>query len=195
MEYFSEIQQYRNTHLISPGGVGSVGSTIVNTRLRDTKGDLRYANEKNSQRMGSNVQDGCIANTYGFGPSEVIDDTFSGKRRKRVSNGFRYQDLRTPDTYVDVREIAIPQYSWKSHVATTEAALTKGLRYEMPGGYAPNNIKMPRGGLYPRLVQKYTGERYINAQTPIEYKSSSSVLSTRQKQYRGIVPASEQVNL
>lgn len=158
MNCLSEERKFTNYQTFSPGVVGNIGCPITTTLLKktDPEGDLRYAESDNNVRAGTYVQDGSSINYAGYGHGGAREQPY----RKRICNGFRYQDLREPETSVIPRLNAIPMYNWKSHIAVNEAALTRGLRYEIPGGYMPENISQPRGGLYPRLVQRYEGEKY-----------------------------------
>lgn len=182
MECLSAVQKRRPDEVISPGVVGSVGCVLSKTRLKQTDPEepFRYAVEKDPQRLGSYVQNGSIKNYAGFGAGNTKADG----HRKRTATGWRLQDLRVLPTSTMPDLLEIPYYNLHSHIATTNKANTRDLRYEMPGGYGMNSVsKMPRG-LYPRIVQMYEGEEYIPKRTKLteDYVRSSRDLTSKVKQ-------------
>lgn len=162
MQAIVDPEYFKNTEIISPGLVGSVGDTLVSVRLRQSEPNMRMRFDKefsgkNEPRGGSNVQDGySYSYTSGGGPAKTLDH---GWRRQsfRTNHGWISQDLRVPDKMVQPIMGSTERYMWNNKVATLyEAKRTGDMFLPVPGGYQPSGI--PRGGQVPRIVDGDTAD-------------------------------------
>jgi hypothetical protein len=80
-------------------------------------------------------------------------------RSFKVNHGWKYQDLRAVDRSETTILAALPQYSWRTKVATTNRAYTQGELFSIPGGglIDPPAGGLMRGGLFPSVVASVSG--------------------------------------
>lgn len=156
MQAIIDDKYFKNTLVISPGVVGSVGDVLGSVRLRQSAPDmmLRYDqvfSGRNESRLGSNVQDGySYSYASGGGPSRTLDSNWSNKKFK-TSHGWIYQDLRVPDKTLTEVMGSTGRYDWYNRVANTyQAKITGNMFLPLPGGYQPSGV--PRGSQVPRIV-------------------------------------------
>lgn len=143
---------YRHQTFISPGAVGSVGDVNMTTRLKHSAPDLplRFVDVLDEPRLGSNVQDGDSKSytTHGMGAS-VIDKKWTGQRDFKISHGWKYQDIRTPDKRYE------PVNLGYNAVPETYDVKVRGnafLPVPLPQGYTIGDA-IPRGGQVPRIAE------------------------------------------
>ncbi len=144
---------YKNTQIISPGVVGSVGDVIGGVRLKQSTPDMamRYDKTFESPITGSNVQDGySYSYSSGGGPARTFEKTMSN-RGFRTVHGWKFQDLRAPDTSMQPVTGSTGRYPWYNKIATVyEAKRTGDLFLPLPNGYTPSGV--PRGSQVPRVT-------------------------------------------
>src|SRR5688572_14179917 len=98
MEAIVHPRYFKNTEIVQPGLVGSVGDALLSVKLKHSAPDLPlrfdpvFSGEEES-RVGSYVQDGMD----GGGQPRVHDSNWQSGRSFKVANGWYYQDLRVPD--------------------------------------------------------------------------------------------------
>jgi hypothetical protein len=158
MQAIVDERYFKNTLVISPGVVGSVGDVLNSVRLRQSAPDmmLRYDqvfSGRNEPRSGSNVQDGySYSYTSGGGPSRTLDSNWTNKKFK-TAHGWIYQDLRVPDKTLTEIMGSTGRYDWYNRVANTyQAKITGDMFLPLPGGYQPSGV--PRGGQVPRIIAR-----------------------------------------
>jgi len=164
-----------NKNYISPGKVGSVGDTIATTRLKQSAPELapRYEDWNsgiNEIFYGSNVQDGTESsfNTSGLGARTIQRPVYRYTGYK-TAQGWEHQDIVPTDRTYNVKMAGLPQFGWKSQVASIYRAKVSGDSFlPLPGGYGPNSL--PRGNQYPLLVSR------SNAQTVPSSRSETVVV-------------------
>ena len=133
-----------NNNYIQPGGQGSVGATLVQTRLRRSNAEMIFTIEPNDPRKGSNITDGNFDAMYTLGSGPRVFDTNWSNRSTKVAHGEVWQDLRAVDRSVQPLMGDTPQYSWQNRVAT--AYKVTGQKFlPLPGGYAPVPGQISRG--------------------------------------------------
>lgn len=152
---------YKRTVTISPGVVGSVGDVISGVRLKQSNPDMpmRYEKEFSGREAaitGSNVQDGfSYSYSSGGGPPRTLEFSLASRgypnRGFKTVHGWRYQDLRAPDTTLEPVMGSTGRYDWYNKIATVyEAKRTGDLFLPLPGPYGPTN--MTRGSQVPRIT-------------------------------------------
>ncbi len=88
----------------------------------------------------------------------------NGNRDFKYSKGWRFQDVRAPDTLHEPRTGIVPQLEWQNKVATVYNARRTGkLFLPLPGPYQLSEGEVPRGGAEPQ-VTSITGTT-LDAQT------------------------------
>lgn len=151
---------------ISAGPVGSIGDVLTQIQLKTTvPGEYREAKltkGKKEKRFGSNLQDGQHETYSNKGEgARVSDARWQSRRRFKTARGWLYQDLRPEDRKMTAVMAGIPQYTWRTKVATTNRAVTPGFLFPIPAGgllEEPANLQM-RGGLFPSVVSSAGGGR------------------------------------
>lgn len=170
---------YKRTQRISPGVVGSVGDAINGVRLRQSAPDMamRYTFE-NPKLLGSNVQDGNSKSmTSKGGPATVVQKHYPMAEGFKHAHGWKYQDLRAPDTLHEPLLAPLEQYSWRNKVATIyEAKRTGDMFLPLPGPYQPTS--MTRGSQIPRVVETEMG---LQVKEPVSDVKDSVVMPQGQK--------------
>lgn len=160
MEPLTDTRKYANNHqFLSAGPVGSVGDVNLNVRLKHSMPDLdiRYDptfSGKNAPDYGSSVTDGQNKSffTHGMG-NRVMNGNWGGSRDFKVSNGWKYQDLRVPDRRMEPITGNIPSYMWNNQVATVYEARRTGENFlPVPGEYRLAVGEVPRGAQFPGPV-------------------------------------------
>lgn len=151
-----------NKDYISPGSVGSVGDTISRVRLRQSSIDLpaRYERE-NISANGSNVQDGYSTSysTGGLG-SKTVERPLPFRPSFKTNVGWRHQDIVAADRSREIKVASLPQFTWKSGLASVERAKDT-LRFNpLPGGYGPSGLT--RGGMNPRITSRVTSDTSVH---------------------------------
>ena len=157
MQAIVDTKYFKNTQIISPGIVGSVGDVLGSVRMKQSAPDMPMLYDsdyygKNEERVGSNVQDGfSYSYTSGGGPARLLDFNLNRPSMK-INHGWRYQDLRAPDKSLGERMGSTGRFDWYNRVANIyEAKRTGELFLPLPGGYQPGD-GVPRGGQVPRIV-------------------------------------------
>ncbi len=151
-----------NKYRISPGLVGSVGEANLQVRLKQSAPDLnpRYApwcSEDAEQYLGSNVQDGRGESFSSGGYNAKVRSRALGYRQGfRTQQGWIHEDLRALPRKMEPIQQDMPQFSWKSQVASVQRAKTTGQQFlPLPGGY--ELYGQPRGSQIPRIVEQSSG--------------------------------------
>lgn len=158
MQAIIDTQRFKNTMVVSPGLVGSVGDALGAVRLRQSAPDMALRYQKafsgpNEVRLGSNVQDG-YSYSYGScgGPARTLDSKLERSSFKTCI-GWIHQDLRAPDKSLGERVGSTGRYDWYNRVANTyEAKRTGDMFLPLPGPYGPTS--MTRGSQVPRIVAR-----------------------------------------
>jgi len=153
-----------NKSWISPGPVGSVGDVLMSVRLKHNcpEAPIRWDptfSGREEKFYGSNVQDG---QKRGFssagGPAENMVYNWEVTRPLLTTKGFRYQDVRGPDKSSETIMGPTPKYPWKNQVSQVYKAKSTGNKFlPLPNGYQMKDV--PRGGLYPSVVETAAGTR------------------------------------
>lgn len=156
MQAIVDTKYFKNTYVISPGRVGSVGDVLGSVRLKQSAPDMAMRYEKstygkNESRLGSNVQDGFSQSyTSGGGPSRTLDSRWT-RRSFKTNHGWVHQDLRAPDKLLGERMGSTGRYDWYNRVANIyEAKRTGDMFLPLPGPYGPKS--MTRGSQAPRII-------------------------------------------
>lgn len=156
MQAIVDTKYFKNTYVISPGKVGSVGDVLGSVRLKQSAPDMAMRYEKstygkNESRLGSNVQDGFSQSyTSGGGPSRTLDSRWT-RRSFKTNHGWVHQDLRAPDKLLGERMGSTGRYDWYNRVANIyEAKRTGDMFLPLPGPYGPKS--MTRGSQAPRII-------------------------------------------
>lgn len=105
---------------------------------------------------GSNVQDGRAASFMSGGYNAQTEATsFMRTPSDKTVVGWRHQDIVPVDRSRETKNVGVPQYSYKSKVASVlRAKVTGDLFLPSPNGYALAKGEIPRGGAYPsKIVQ------------------------------------------
>lgn len=151
-------RRFKNSEIITPGIVGTVGDTIGSIRLKQSAPDMamRYDSQFSGPqevRLGSNVQDGfSYSYASGGGPARTLDSKLERKSFKTV-HGWIHQDLRAPDKLLGERLGSTGRYDWYNRVANIyQAKVTGDMFLPLPGVFAPTS--MTRGSQVPRIVAK-----------------------------------------
>jgi len=160
MEALIHEKQFKNTRIIQPGSVGSVGDVLGSVRLKHSAPDLPlrfdpvFSGERES-RIGSYVQDGM----NGGCPAYTKDSNWGGGRDFKTQYGWKKQDLRVEDRRFEALMGEMPRYSWNNKIATVYEAKRRGEMFlPLPGEYRLMPGEVPRGGMTPRLM--YTSSTY-----------------------------------
>lgn len=130
----------RHYELMSPGVVGSVGDALGQTRLKHSAPDLPLRFKYTAgeiQHLGSNVQNGSIANYEGNGVYQLEDSNWGGERDMKIAHGWRHQDMRAPDKRYEAT--TAPSFSTYDNLAHSifEARRTGDKFLPLPNGYEP----------------------------------------------------------
>ena len=149
---------FKRTERISPGVVGSVGDALGGVRLKQSAPDMPMRYEAafagvNTPITGSNVQDGfSYSYSSGGGPARTLESGWANRGFK-TNHGWRYQDLRAPDTTLETLTLPTERYSWYNKIATIyEAKRTGDLFLPLPGPYEPTSLT--RGTQYPVVTER-----------------------------------------
>lgn len=149
-------QYFKNSEVIVPGKVGSVGDVLASVRLKQSTPDMAMRYDKSFSGIaeslhGSNVQDGySYSFTSGGGPARTLDSRLERKSFK-TNHGWVYQDLRVPDTTLEPIMGSTGRYDWYNRVANTyQAKITGDMFLPLPGEYRPTS--MTRGNQIPRII-------------------------------------------
>lgn len=142
-----------------------VGDVTTGVRLRQSAPDMAmrydksFSGDQGALLLGSNVQDGYSrSETSGGMGARVVDKHLPMNNGFKHAHGFRYQDLRAPDTLHEPLLAPTERYSWRNKIATIyEAKRTGDMFLPLPGPYGPTSL--PRGGQVPRVVES-NGENY-----------------------------------
>jgi hypothetical protein len=167
-----------NNDYISPGGVGSVGATLVLTRLRQSNAaDFKFKIKGGDVPKGSNVSDGNNEAMYTLGSvARVFDTNWGGRRHFKHKYGTQYHDFRAVDRLVQPLIGATPQYTWQNRVATAYAVRGKQF-LPVPGPFKPTETSLSRGQM--PTMYNIGAEAYAGAGGIVDsigkYVSSGSV--------------------
>ena len=136
-----------NNNYISPGGVGSVGCSLVQTRLRQCNtADFKFKIRPGDVPKGSNITDGNFDAMYTIGSgARVYDTNWGGRRHFRHKYGTEYHDFRTVDRLVQPMMGTLPQYTWQNKVATAYAVKGTKNFLPVPGPFMPAPNALSRG--------------------------------------------------
>lgn len=147
---------FKNSEVIHPGNVGSVGDVIASVRLKQSAPDMKMRYDPEFSGVaetlhGSNVQDGYTYSfTSGGGPARTLDSRWERKSFK-TQHGWRFQDMRMPDKSMDPVVGSTGRGSWYNKIATIyEAKVTGNNFLPLPGAFGPN--AMTRGSQIPRVI-------------------------------------------
>lgn len=147
-EFIIDYRHPRHYEQCSPGVVGSVGDVLGQTRLKHSAPDLplrfKYTGSE-IQHLGSNVQNGSIANYEGNGIYQLEDSHWGGRRDFKIANGWKHQDLRAPDKRYE--SVTAPTFSSFDNLAHSifEARRTGDKFLPLPHGYEPPQNFQSRG--------------------------------------------------
>jgi hypothetical protein len=156
MQAIVDDRYFKNTFIMHPGIVGSVGDALVSVRLKQSAPDMKMRYDKafsgkNEMKSGSNVQDGDTKSYSSKGESARVYDSNWQNKKFKTSHGWIYQDLRAPDKTLTEVMGSTGRYDWYNRVANTyQAKITGDMFLPLPNGYQPSGI--PRGGQVPRIV-------------------------------------------
>lgn len=144
MEPIISLRHYWNHDSIRPGGVGSVGDTLVVPKLKKSSPDmpLRFdsAFYKRQKQNGSEI----TREPY------ILNRGLGGKRGFKISHGWYYQDRRAPAKSTEPTLASTGDYSWKNKIATVVKAKVGGKNFlPLPGDYKLPDGAIPRGGNFP----------------------------------------------
>lgn len=162
MEPITDTRKYApNFQRLTAGPVGSVGDVNLNVRLKHSMPDLpiRYdAVFSGPQEVyyGSNVADGYHESftSGGIGDAPVYNGNWGGHRDFKIANGWKYQDLRAPDTLHEPILGVMPNYSYNNKIATVFEARRTGFNFlPVPGEYQIAQGQIPRGNAVPGPVE------------------------------------------
>lgn len=151
MQGIIDYRLLKHTTLISPGVVGSVGDVNIVPRLAQSATDLpmRFDSQvlKRSSFYGSNVQNGDSKSfDSGGGPATVVDKRWNGQRDFKISHGWKYQDVRTPDKRYEPLNMGYNTVPEVIRVRPTGNAFLPA-----PGPFQLGEA-IPRGGATPDVV-------------------------------------------
>lgn len=151
-----------NKYRINPGPVGSTGEANLQVRLKQSAPDLnpRYSpwcSGDAEKYLGSNVQDGRWESFSSRGYNAMVESRALGYRQGfRTQQGWIHEDLRALPRKMEPIHQDMPQFSWKSQVASVQRAKTTGQQFlPLPGGY--ELYGQPRGSQIPRIVEQTSG--------------------------------------
>lgn len=149
MEPIISLRYYWNHDSIRPGGVGSVGDTLVVPKLKKSSPDmaLRFdsAFYKRQKQNGSEI----TREPY------ILNRGLGGKRGFKISHGWYYQDRRAPAKSTEPTLASTGDYSWKNKIATVVKAKVTGNKFlPLPGGYKSKEGTTPRGGNFPTVTNE-----------------------------------------
>lgn len=196
MNSIPAIRKYKNTELIHPGPVGSIGDPLISSRLKSSlAGNFNWDAEYYGQReplFGSSISDGTrVSFNSGGGPARVNDSNWNGSRSFNTNHGYYYQDMVAPDKLVMPEQSSLPQYQWRNKIAEVRDAKRTGTLFlPLPQIDAPEGV--PRGGAVPRVTD-VAGENTIPGydETPFQpnfhphlstnYNESQVFLGTNQR--------------
>lgn len=144
---------------IRPGPVGSVGDALAQVRLKQSAPELAPRYELwNSDEMekfhGTNIQDGRYENYMTGGMNaKTFKKHMPYRQGYKTQQGWVHQDIVATDRARETKQAALPQFGWKSQVASVMRAKVSGESFlPLPRGYT--SVGQSRGGLYPRIVAK-----------------------------------------
>lgn len=148
-----------NKSYISPGLVGSVGDVLISTKLKQSAPDMEPRYEYwntglNTIFYGSNVQDGYSESftSNGMG-SKTVSRPIYRYTGYKTNVGWRHQDIVPTDNYREAKQAALPQFGWKSQVASILRTKHTGEMFTpLPGGYGPSS--QTRGTQHPTVVSR-----------------------------------------
>lgn len=156
MQAIIDDRYFKNTQIISPGNVGSVGDVLASVRLKQSTPDmaLRYDgmfSGKRESAYGSNVQDGDSKSyTSGGGAPRLLDSRWT-RNTFKTNHGWRFQDIRVPDKNLEPVMGSTGQADWYNRVANIyQARVTGDAFLPLPGEYGPTS--MVRGSQIPRII-------------------------------------------
>lgn len=152
---------------IRPGVVGSVGDVNLQPKLKHSNPDMPLRWEKafakqNEPRLGSNVQDGYKKSYDSKGRQAKSTSGYFNLegRRFKTQRGWKWTDLRAPDTFVEPRVTSLGDYQWRNKVAKVYEAKRTGNKFlPLPGAYVLPLGQVPRGGMTPVTVMADQGNR------------------------------------
>ena len=151
-----------NKTRITAGPVGSTGEANLQVRLKQSAPDLnpRYApwcSGEAEKYLGSNVQDGRARSFSSGGYNARVYSRPMGYRQGfKSQQGWIHEDLRALPRKMEPIQQDMPQFSWKSQVASVQRAKTTGQQFlPLPGGY--ELYGQPRGSQIPRIVEQSSG--------------------------------------
>lgn len=156
MQAIVDDRYFKNTLIMSPGIVGSVGDALVSVRLKQSAPDMKLRYDKafsgkNEMKNGSNVQDGDMRSFTSKGESARVYDSNWQNKKFKTAHGWVYQDLRAPDKTLTEVMGSTGRYDWYNRVANTyQAKITGDMFLPLPNGFQPAGV--PRGGQVPRIV-------------------------------------------
>lgn len=122
-----------------PGGIASVGDTLVCSQLATSYPDapIRFSENYYRNDLGSNIT---------IEPF-VYDSSWNMGRSENTAYGIMQQDLRAPDRLHEPTLQSVPQYQWRNKIATVYQAKRTGNKFlPVPGAYVPAPGEMVRGG-------------------------------------------------
>lgn len=122
-----------------PGGIASVGDTLVCSHLATSYPDapIRFSENYYRNDLGS----GVTMQPY------VYDSSWNMGRSENTAYGIMQQDLRAPDKLHEPTLQSVPQYQFRNKIATVYEAKRTGNKFlPLPGPYVPAVGEMVRGG-------------------------------------------------
>ena len=171
---------------IRPGPVASVGDTLTQIRLKQSAPDLnpRYAQWSSDEFMkfhGTNVQDGRKKNFMtGGDTAKTVRKNLPFKPGFKTQQGWIHQDIVPTDRTRNTKMGGLPQFGWKSQVASVLRAKVSGESFlPVPQGYKSQGL--PRGGQYPRIIDKVQKMEPLPSATRYIEKAASGLTKSQQK--------------
>lgn len=146
--------------LTAQGAVGPVGSVLAGHQVKSSAHGFRQVDvypKMNAQVVGT------------VAPPVVGKDW--DRPPQKTQYGWKWQDLRAPDTLHEPVLNELAQYSWKNKIATTvhAADLSPANRFVPRRSAAPFVVPrdyVPRGGQVPRVTDLVEGDGRVTPLTP-----------------------------
>lgn len=155
-------RKFKNSWLISPGVVGSVGDVLPVNRIRQSMPEMpvtwdeEFAGDSESY-LGANVQDGNSRSFFTGGRNATTYDSNWSNKKFKTNYGWKFQDLRAPDKLHEPINVGIPQYSYNNRIASIFHSRVTGNNFlPLPNGFS-SSTGIPRGGMVPTIVSTEQG--------------------------------------
>lgn len=137
------LRTFNNEFVIAPGGVGSVGQTAVQERMRRSCPEQAVIIQSRVTD-GSNITDGNNMSMLSIGPgARTIEEGWNFREGWQTNRGFVIEDLRALPRTQEPLTVGPPQSDWQNTVATTFQTIGKG--FALPKPFVPGPTTVLRG--------------------------------------------------